>query len=227
MRSHYAFVAVVLSSALLPSPVLADAVLQTLPEDGAWVQFHVNLKIGGQVSDPVWTLKSVGTKQVGGDACRWIELQSKHGERNVVLFKCLVAESEFGKGKDPLAAARQVFVKNFDQEPREVQSVAAADPVLALILSGPAQAKKLDVKEAVDVQKGRIECEVFTGTSQGEIGGTKFELEHQLLMSDEVPYGVAAARFRVNVAGNAFTASVDCVQKDSGKDAKSALPGIE
>jgi len=227
MKCRYAIFAVALSLAFVPFRARADALVQTLPEDGEWVQFHVNLKIGGQATEPTWTLKSVGSKQVGGAKSRWIELQSKHGERNVVLFKCLVPESEFGKGKNPLAAAQQVFVKYADQEPRQVESMAAADPVLWMILSGPPEPSKLDEKEAVELQSGRVECEVFTGASKGEFAGAKLELEHRLLMSDKVPYRVAAAKFRVTVAGSDFTASVDCVQKDSGKDAKSELPGIE
>src|SRR5579872_5335444 len=89
----------------------AEPLIQTLPDDGEWVQFHVTLNVAGQMSTPVWTVKSVGKKQIAGAAYRWIEMQSKQGERNEVIFKCLVAEEEFGKGKNPLAHALQVFVK--------------------------------------------------------------------------------------------------------------------
>ena len=119
---------VVLLSAFGASVVCAEPLIQTLSEDGAWVQFHVNLNVAGQKSTPVWTVKSVGKKEIAGVAHRWIELQSKEDERNVIIFKCLVSETEFGKGKNPLAHAHQVFVKFADQEPREVESLYVNGP---------------------------------------------------------------------------------------------------
>ena len=122
-------------------PSLVGATLtitpDTLPrEDGEWVAFHVNMNVAGQVTTPVWTVKSVGKKDLADIKYRWIELQSKEEERNVITLKCLVAETEFGKGKNPLAHALQVFVKFGDQEPaRGSKSIAAADTASALILA--------------------------------------------------------------------------------------------
>src|SRR6516165_3489418 len=62
------------------TPIFADALIQALPDDGEWVQFHVILNVSGRESMPVWTVKSVGKKVVAGAAHRWIELQSKEGE---------------------------------------------------------------------------------------------------------------------------------------------------
>ena len=211
------------------TPIFADALIQALPNDGEWVQFHVNLNVSGRESMPVWTVKSVGKKVVAGAAHRWIELQSKEGERNVVTFKCLIPEEEFGKGKNPLANALQVFVKFGDQEPREFESIAQADAPLAAILSGPAEAQKLDTKQAVELQSGRIECDVLTGTARSEIGPAKIELEFRLLMSDRVPHGLAGATFQIkaDLAGNKLTGSADVALKETGKDAKSELPTIQ
>jgi hypothetical protein len=220
---------VVFLFAFRPSLACAEPIIQTLPEDGAWVRYHVNLSVAGQATTPAWTVKSVGKKDVAGVAHRWIELQSKQQDRNEIAFKCLVAETEFGKGKNPLAHALQVFVKYADQEPREVESIAAADTALALILAGPAEAKKLDAKESVEMQSGRIECDVYTGTAKSEIGTAKVELTYRLLKSDKIPYGLAGAKFQIeaDLAGNKLAGSAELSLKETGKDAKSELPTIE
>jgi len=203
--------------------------LQTLPEDGEWVQFQVNLNVGGQATTPVWTVKSVGKKELADVAYRWIELESKEADRSVVIFKCLVAESEFGKDKNPLAHALQVFVKYADQEQREVETLAAADPALALILSGPAEAKKLDTKEGVELQNGRIECDVVTGVAKSELGTAKFQMDFRLLMSDKVPHGLAGAKIKIEAefGGSKLMGSAELSLKEHGKGAKSALPAID
>ena len=79
------------------------------------------------------------------------------------------------------------------------------------------------------MQSGRIECDVYTGTSKSEIGAVKIELAHRLLMSDKVPYRLAAAKLQIDadVGGNKFAASVELFLEDTGKDAKSELPMIE
>src|SRR5260221_570307 len=121
MRSCRIVSLLVLLLAIGPSLAYAEPLIQTLPEDGEWVAFHVNMNVAGQATTPVWTVKSVGKKEIADVKYRWIELQSKEGERNVIMLKCLVAETEFGNGKNPLAHALQVFVKFADEEPREVE----------------------------------------------------------------------------------------------------------
>jgi hypothetical protein len=215
--------------AFAASQLRAEPLLQTLPEDGEWVQFHVNLNVAGQATTPTWTVKSVGKKTIADVAYRWIELQSKETDRNVVMFKCLVAESEFGKGKNPLAHALQVFVKYGDQEPREVENIAAADPALAVILTGPAEAKKLDAKEAVELQSGRIECDVMTGVAKSELGNAKFRMEFRLLMCDKIPHGLAGGTIQIEAefGGNKLKGSVELSLNETGKGAKTELPAIE
>lgn len=110
-----------------------------------------------------------------------------------------------------------------------MDSLAAADGPLALILACPAEAKKLETKESVDVHNGRIECEVFTGRINSQIGNVKFELSHRLLISDEVPYRLVAEKFQTDadLSGNNFATALKLTLKETGKDAKSELPIIE
>jgi len=171
-----------------------------------------------------------------GKVCRWIELQGRdidpatNQERSFVLYKLLVAEVEFGKGKDPLSKALKVWVKFGDGDPQEYPSIAAVDPFLSMIITGTTgETKKLDAKEPVDWQEGRLQCNVHTGTSTLEVGVIKAEATHRVLYHADVPFGIAGAKqeFKVTIAGNAGGGSAEWSLKAHGKDAKSELPNIE
>lgn len=214
----------------------AEALVQTLPADRTWVGFHVVLKEQDRETTPTWYLRSVGGKLVDGKKCRWIELQSRefdqtlNKERNVILYKVLVAESEFGAGKNPLSKALKVWVKAGDEDPREVESIAAADPYLSLVIGGPvAGVKKLDQKEPVDWQEGRLQCDVLSGASRTEFGQFKVEVTHRVCRHNDVPFGIAAAKqeFKVSFGTQSTGGSVDFTLKAIGKDAKSELPSVE
>lgn len=212
------------------SVVRAEPLLQTLPEDGAWVAFQGTVDENGQKQSLNWTVKAVGKKDVAGVACRWIEMAATEGEKNLILIKCLVPESDFGKGKHPLGAAKQVFVKRGEEQTMDVGSLLAADPPHALFLQGPgADAKKLDEKEAIETQSGKLDCDVITGTNQLEFGGLKLSMTTRLLQSDKIPFGLAGAKlqFTVTVNGNAQMVKAEMTFKESGKDAKSALPDVQ
>jgi hypothetical protein len=212
------------------SSVRAEPLLQTLPEDGAWVAFLGSVDENGQKQSLTWTVKAVGKKDVSGVACRWIEMQVMEGEKNQIVIKCLVPESEFGKGKHPLGNAKQVFVKRGEEQSMEVANLLAADPPHALVLQGPgADAKKLDQKEAIETQTGKLECDVVTGTNQVEFGGLKLAMTARLLHSDKIPFSLAGAKleFTITVNGNAQTVKAEMTFKESGKDAKSALPDVQ
>jgi hypothetical protein len=212
------------------SSVRAEPLLQLLPEDGAWVAFTGNVDENGQKQSVTWTVKAVGKKDVAGVACRWIEMAVTQEEKCLILLKCLVPESEFGKGKHPLGAAKQVFVKRGDEQPMDVGSLLAVDPSYALFLQGPGpDAKKLDTKEAIETQSGKLECDVITGTNQIDVGGLKISMTTRLLHSEKIPFGLAGGKleFSITINGNSQMAKAEFTFKESGKDAKSALPDVQ
>lgn len=221
-----AVIVVVMASAT----VRAESLIQLLPADGEWVRLQVNLTENGRSNSNTWFLKSVGKKEVAGVACRWIEMQLMKDEQNLILIKCLIPESEFGKGKHPLNHAKQVFLKQGDRELAEFPSLAVASPLVALVLQGPGtDAKRLDQKEAVEMQAGKIECDVISGKSEGDIGFVKATLTHRLLFTDKTAFGLAGATVEITVTidGKTETLKAESSLMESGKNAKSALPDVQ
>jgi len=214
-------------AALLGPAAWAESLLLTLPEDGAWAQYRVIIVRNGQEDPPYeWTIRSVGRQQLGGEDHRWLELQSKQNGVNVVLFRALVPEKEFGPGKNPIAAIKKTWVKYDDQPPREIESVASVDPFLALILEGPvANLKTEENKEPLDYPAGRLECTVQTGTHETSLAGFTWKVFHRVLKSDKTPFGVAAMtqEFTGEFNGQKQGGRVTCTLEKIGKDAKSEL----
>ncbi len=222
--------AAVIVLVMASASVRAESLIQLLPADGEWVAFQTTLEENGKKQTLTWSVKSVGKKEVAGVACRWIEMQLMKEEQNLILIKCLIPESEFGKGKHPLGNAKQVFFKQGDRELAEFPSLVAASPLVAVVLQGPgANAKKLDQKEAVEMQAGKIECDVISGTSEGDIGFVKATLTHRLLLTDKTAFGLAGAKVEISVTVNGKTETLKAEHslKESGKDAKSALPDVQ
>lgn len=49
----------VVNAAIADEPKLG-ALIQTLPKDGSWIEFNVNVKVNGQEYVPAWSVRSVG-----------------------------------------------------------------------------------------------------------------------------------------------------------------------
>lgn len=222
--------AAVIGLVMASASVRAESLIQLLPADGEWVRFQTNLMVNGKSESNTWFLKSVGKKEVAGVACRWIEMQLMNEERNLFLTKCLIPESEFGKGKHPLNHAKQVFLKQGDRELAEFPNLAVASPLVALVLQGPgADAKRLDQKEVVEMQAGKIECDVISGKSEGDVGFVKATLTHRLLFTDKTAFGLAGATVEITVTvnGKMETLKAESSLMESGKNATSALLDVQ
>ncbi len=214
-----------------PDLAHADALIQTLPPDGSWVSFQVNLKVDGQETRPIWSIRSVGKKVVDGDPCRWIELHSSVDGKIKQLVKALVAEKEFGAGKNPLGKARTVWIQFGEgKEADEISSLAERDPALAAILEGPtANVQKREKKETIPWQNGNFECDVYDGKSSQDIFGNKLELAHTVWKHADIPFGIAAMKqgIKLQIGNQTTTGSIEMTLKEFGKDAKSSLPKVE
>ncbi len=58
----------------------AGGPVQSLPKDGSWVKCFLELELSGPEGvngehTGTWTIRSVGTKTVKGEKCRWIEIE--------------------------------------------------------------------------------------------------------------------------------------------------------
>ena len=155
----------------------SGALLQTLPKDGAWVEYNVNLKLNDQEFVPSWALRSVGQAFHGGKQCRIIEMEQSSDTLQFpkAIWRIVVPEDEFGDGKDPISKVVKVWIKQGDNVPETVDSIALHDPVFAMLLAGPKQNLKAEeAKEKVNWQQGDLECSVISGFNELELGTAKW-----------------------------------------------------
>jgi hypothetical protein len=207
------------------------ALIQTLPKDGTWTEFNVNLKLNGQEFVPNWTLRSVGQTFHGGKQCRFLEMEQSSDVPQFpkTTWRVLVPEDEFGEGKDPISKAVKVWIKQGDNEPEALESIALRDPVFAMLLAGPKQnVKTEDAKEKINWQQGDLECAVISGHHEIELGASKFGMAHRIFRHKDVPFGLAGMtqEIKLDFAGQNQSAKVKMSLRDHGKDAKAKLPDL-
>ncbi|TXT35563.1 MAG: hypothetical protein FD138_1299 [Planctomycetota bacterium] len=209
----------------------AGALLQSLPKDGAWVEYNVNLKLNDQEFVPSWTLRSVGQAFHGGKQCRIIEMEQSSDVPQFpkTTWRVVVPEDEFGDGKDPISKAGKVWIKQAENEPAAVESIALRDPIFAMLLAGPKQnLKSEEATEKINWQQGDLECAVLSGHNELELGTAKFSMVHRIFRHKDVPFGLAGMtqEITVSVGGQKQTAIVKMSLRDHGKDAKAKLPDL-
>ena len=134
------------------------ALIQTLPKDGVWAEFNVNVTINGKEVVPKWSARSVGQALHGGKQCRFIEMEQvcDHPELANVTWRLLIPEDEFGEGKDPFSKAVKRWVKYEGSEPELIETIETKDPSFAMLLAGPKQnIKTEETKEKVSWQMAK------------------------------------------------------------------------
>src|SRR5581483_3268117 len=175
LRVRIMFPALCLLAVTLTDDPTSVALLETLPADGKWVKYDLRLQIGGQDHNLTWAARSVGNCQQGGRDLRCIETELTGGnDIPSSVHRMLVPVDAFGPGKHPLGQAIRMWVKKDNTAPESFDSISG-DPLTALFLAGATeQVRRLPQKEGVNWQRGKLECDVFTGRSAQTIGDGKF-----------------------------------------------------
>ncbi len=209
----------------------SGALIQSLPKDGSWAEFNVNVKLNGQEIGPSWKLRSFGQAFHGGKQCRFIEMEQTcdHPQLANVTWRLLVPEEEFGEGKDPISKMVKCWAKYGSNEPEVVESIPLKDPAFAMLLAGPKQnLKNEEAKEKINWQQGDLECSVVSGHNELEFGNTKFGMTHRVFRHKDVPFGLAGIQQELNASfgGQKQMAVIKMTLKDHGKDAKAKLPDL-
>ena len=207
------------------------ALFQTLPPDGVWAEFNVNVTLNGKEIVPIWKARSVGQAFHGGKQCRFIEMEQTcdHPQMPNMTWRLLVPEDEFGEGKDPLSKAVKCWAKTEKDEPEVVESIVLKDPIFAMLLAGPKQNLKTEAaQEKVSWQQGDLECSVVSGHNEIEFGSTKFGMTHRVFRHKDVPFGLAGMQQELNASfgGQKQMALIKMTLKDHGKEAKAKLPDL-
>ena len=211
--------------------VYGDALIRRLPADGAWARFYMNESWMDRSERTGWiTISSVGEETIGKEKCRWIEwkFETEDGQQRVTsVFKFLIPEEHLKAGGDPLTHVVKAWRKSRDRDPVALEQIdiEALYPRLHLICEGPPieLIKKLEKKETVQWQKGKLECEVLLGTTQEEYEIETSKVRYRLRVNPKIPFGVAAATLEVDsTIGERGT--LEFIVVDMGTGARSDLP---
>lgn len=213
------------------------ALLQTLPADGVWTKFDVNVKLNGQEFVLAVTARSVGQAFQFGKQCRILELEQTNDnppsdsipQLGNLTWRLVVPEDAFGEGKDPLSKAGKIWLKIDKQDPEVVESVEQKDPFYATLLQGPkSHLKAEEAKEKVTWQRGDLECSVVSGENGSEFGIVKLTVTHRVFRHRDVPFGIAGLQqeLKASIGGQEQKAVIRVSLRDYGKDAKPKLPDL-
>lgn len=204
-------------------PLLAE-----LPEDGRWSKFDLRLQGAGQDQTLTWQVRSVGNFQQSGRDLRCIETELTGGTGDIPpsCHRMLVPIDAFGANKHALGETVRMWVKRGDDAPELFDSLSG-DAITALFLAGITEdVKRQEKKETVEWQRGKLECDVFTGRSQHEIGTNPFKTTWTILQHKDVPFGLAGLRMTISVGDQGEMLQVSMTLQDFGKDAKATLPEL-
>ncbi len=205
----------------------ADDSFNQLPDDGAWAKFFVEVSGTDNPGLRVeLTISSVGRTQQNGKDCRWIELVSNNADTNTRInaFKLLVPEEELKQGPFGPGDVIKSWVLNegaTDAQPGEEVSLHAVGILFPDSLD---DRKCAEEKEAVQWQKGRLDCPVLTGRSRSRFGDQDMVIQHRYLLSEKTPFGLAGFRSDVKLGDSGNELKVEGKLLDIGTGAQSVIP---
>ena len=213
----------------------AGGPVQSLPKDGCWVKFFLEYEPGP--GDDVkgtgsWTFRSVGTKTVRGEKCRWIEIeehidQGDDGKPFTRWFKYLVREKDLKPGGDPLSNLIEHWRKDTDQT-RTARSDKRFTMMPMYFRGTPKTATAVAKPKRVLWQQGEFNIKQAEEQTQ-----TIRAPECDLIIRDvvwkkaDIPFGTAAVTSSVRLDRDGFP-SYTYVRRlslsDHGTGAKSKIP---
>ena len=246
MRAVFRVAASLLVVLTLGGTLRAEGLLYQLPEDGSWAKFDLVGKAvepdGKETSlSGTLTLSSVGTVDVEGQKCRWIEL-AVEASRNDQMFtdveKLLIPEKYLVKGEDPLSHVLKAWHKHSmiaGGAPQELQDVQNPDSPagkqmrgtkLRPFLHGPFEMHRLLPKALVESKLGSRECLGVSAEEKIE-GGVTANSKYVIRLHKDAPFGVVTWDAEMNLERDGMALAkmtTTATLSDFGKDAKSVIP---
>ena len=204
----------------------AGGTFDQLPEDGAWTKHYVIVAAEDVDLRLELTISSVGRSQHSGKDCRWVELLSKDADTGarINVVKLLLPEAELKQGPFGPSDAVKSWVAEEDDRLPDPGNDDSREFVAFLFPDTLDDARRPDESEAIEWQRGKLECSVLTGTSRTHLGGQLVEIEHRYLLNNEVPFGLGGFRHRLRFTDSGNELTVDARRLEFGNDARSALP---
>ncbi len=229
-----------LAVACVTAPLRADGLIYQLPEDGTSARFSLAIKAISPTGveekrSGSLTLSSVGSAQVDGQACRWIEVRmemkaaKETDEAEPITVKVLVPEKNLTRGQDGWANMKKAWLKiGTDSNPRPIKDSKSQDSgLMTCFLSGPlGDAKHLP---PVDVNSGigNLRCEGVRGSARMNVANVSIVMENRL--HEIAPFGVITSTIRIDAKreGRVDASTISLTLVEVGKDAKSEMPDAE
>ena len=242
-RYLWSLLTVLYAISISPLLTLADepksgALMQTLPSDGVWVTFNVNVKVNEQESIMTITGRSVGQAVYDGKQSRYIEYEQTVGTPSDInipqlgnlTWRLLVPEEAFGEGKDPLSKATHKWVQYGTQEPEVVESLQLKDPIFATLFQGPQKNLKFEnAEEKIVWQQGELKCRVISGENEKSLGQMTMKMAHRLFVNRDIPFGIGGLHQDLSLdfgGGPPVKVVIHATLQDHGKNAKPKLPNL-
>ncbi len=216
----------------------SGALMQTLPADGVWVTYSVNVKVNEQESLMTITGRSVGQAFHDGKQGRFIEYEQTVGTPSDInipqlgnlTWRLLAPEEAFGEGKDPLSKATHKWVQYGTQEPEVVESIQLKDPIFFTLFQGPQKNLKFEaVQENIVWQQGELKCRVISGENEKSFGQMTMKMAHRLFVHPDIPFGIGGLHQDTTLdfgGGPPVKVVIHATLQDHGKSAKPKLPNL-
>ncbi len=195
------------------SPSGADGMVYQLPEDGVWATFALE----GSFLDPdgkeqetdasikgTLTISSVGTVEVEGVPCRWIEIvieAQRDGTTFKEVDKLLIPAAELGAGKQPLKHVRDAWYQHTSVEngkPQHIPDISKLDGAyverIRPILHPPFTGERRAGKKIVECKLGKVDCETVEAEEIEKYDGSdiQYQSSYVVYLHEQAPFGVAA-----------------------------------
>ncbi len=218
----------------------AGGPVQSLPKDGCWVKFFLELVVSGP--DGVngkhtgsWTISSVGMKTVNGEKCRWIEIeehidQGDDGKPFTRWFKYLVREKDLKPGGDPLSNLIEYWHKDTFQTTTATKSDNRFTMMPMYFRGTPKTAAAVAKPKRVLWQQGDFtikQAEEQTQTIRAPEDRYRLIIRDVVWKKADIPFGAAAltSSVRLERAGfPTYTWVHRLSLSDHGTGAKSKIP---
>lgn len=222
----------------------AAAIIQSLPKDGSWAKFHLEITNDRQANQNMlgtMTIRSVGTVMENGEKCRWLEMQmegEQDGKKQKNVMKFLVRERDLKAGAKGNVSILRGWQKNSlqgDVKELSHDEKAPNGPLSIFFGRTVKSSEKLKKEKVIDYQKGRLRIAEGTKSKLDFAPpgnpNVNLKIKYDVTLTTwphkSIPFGTAAAGISMQVIVNnnvSLTTTMKLTMEDYGTGAKSALP---